>query len=314
MTNYYRVMLGKGSQYASDCFSGGFIGADFGISEDLTYKLPEEWRNFNKEFIPIIMAADPNKTKIGAGLACGALWTVAKGIRKGDVVLCPDGTGVYRVGRVTSDYYYLAGQILPHRRKVEWISALLQRSELSESLRNSAGSIGTISKLTAYAEEIEGHLAEAGAGTGPPIVASDPDVVDPTSFALETHLEEFLVRNWDQTLLGQDYSIYAEEGELIGQQYLTDAGIIDILAVSKDGKRLLVVELKRGRTSDVVVGQTLRYMGFVGEQLAGDGQTVEGVIIGLEDDPRLRWALIPVPSIKFYRYRIDFQLLPGTVP
>jgi restriction system protein len=51
-------------------------------------------------------------------------------------------------------------------------------------------------------------------------------------------------------------------------------------------------------------------MGFVGEQLANENQTVEGIIIGLEDDSRLRWALAPVPSIRFYRYHIDFHLLP----
>jgi RecB family endonuclease NucS len=45
-----------------------------------------------------------------------------------------------------------------------------------------------------------------------------------------------------------------------------------------------VVELKRGRASDVVVGQALRYMGFVKEQLAEDDQTVEGAIIALDDD------------------------------
>ena len=103
--------------------------------------------------------------------------------------------------------------------------------------------------------------------------------------------------------------IYSEEGEAIGKQYLTDVGIIDILAVSKDGKRHLVVELKLGRTSDVVVGQSLRYMGFVEEELATAGQTVEGVTIGLEEDKKPQWALRPVPSIRSYRYRFDFKLL-----
>ena len=309
--SYYRVMLGQKSRYAVECFAGGFIGADFGIAQDLTYKLPEEWRDFNKEFIPVVMAANPEKTKIGAGLACGALWTVAKGIKKGDIVLCPDGKGTYEIGRVSSDYFYSENQVLPHRRKVDWLAVSIPRAEMSEALRNSTGSVGTVSNVTSYSEEIERLMGEVGSGSAPAIVANDPDIEDPASFALETHLEEFLVKNWEQTLLGKDYSIFAEEGELIGQQYPTDAGIIDILAVSRDGKRLLVVELKRGRASDVVVGQTLRYMGFVGEQLATEDQTVEGVIIGLEDDARLRWALVPVPSIRFYRYRIDFHLIPG---
>ena len=84
-----------------------------------------------------------------------------------------------------------------------------------------------------------------------------------------------------------------------------------MLAVSKDKKRLLVIELKRGRTSDVVVGQLLRYMGFVKEELAEDDQAVEGVVIGLEDDQKLRWALAAVPNVRFYRYQITFKLIGG---
>jgi hypothetical protein len=38
--------------------------------------------------------------------------------------------------------------------------------------------------------------------------------------------------------------IYEEYGELVGQQYPSDTGPIDILAVSKDKRELLVVELK----------------------------------------------------------------------
>ena len=71
------------------------------------------------------------------------------------------------------------------------------------------------------------------------------------------------------------------------------------------------MELKKGRATDVVVGQLLRYMGFVKEQIAEDNQAVEGAIIALEDDPKLRWALLSVPNVKFYRYKVSFNLLPG---
>lgn len=121
MKNYYRVMPGQKSVHAEECFTGNFIGTDFGINQDLTMKLPEEWRTFNKEFIPVYLAAHPDKTKIGAGLACGALWTVSKGILKGDMVLCPDGTGKYKVGEVSGGYYYESGKILFHRRPVTWV-------------------------------------------------------------------------------------------------------------------------------------------------------------------------------------------------
>ena len=74
---------------------------------------------------------------------------------------------------------------------------------------------------------------------------------------MEKHLEDFLVMNWAQTDLGKTFDIYEEDGESVGQQYQTDTGPLDILAVSMDKSQLLVVELKKGRASDVVVGQTL---------------------------------------------------------
>lgn len=308
MKRYFRVMLGRKSAYAAQGFSEGFIGADFGIAEDLSSKLPEVWREFNKNYISVYQAAHPDKSKIAAGLACGFLWTVAKGIRKGDIVLCPDGLGSYHVGEVTGDYFYAPGQILPHRRPVQWLGQTIDRAAMSEALKNSAGSIGTVCDLSGYHEEIEKLM---GGGASTTIVSTDPSVEDPVTFALEKHLEDFLVQNWAQTDLGKEYDIYEEEDERVGQQYPTDTGPIDILAISKDKKRLLVVELKKGRASDAVVGQVLRYMGYVQEELAESEQTVTGVIIASEDDQRIRRALAVVPSIGFYRYQVSFKLLKG---
>jgi hypothetical protein len=42
---------------------------------------------------------------------------------------------------------------------------------------------------------------------------------------------------------------------------------LDILAISKDKKSLSVAELKKGRARDVVVGQALRYLGDVQDDL-----------------------------------------------
>ena len=298
-------MLGQKSVYAAECFTGNFIGTDFGIDQDLTKKLPEEWRAFNQEFIPIYLAKHPDKTKIGAGLACGALWTVSKGIKKGDIVLCPDGSGHYRVGEVSGDYTFEPGKILFHRRPVRWLNVSIDRAAMTEALRNSTGSIGTVSNVSRYSEEIEGLM---GGVSAPKLISTDETVEDPTAFALEEHLEDFLVKNWAQTELGKEYDIYEEDGEK-AQQYQTDTGPLDILAISKDQKRLLVVELKKGRASDAVVGQTLRYMSFVQEMLAEQDQTVHGIIIALDDDQRIRRALAMVSNILFYRYQISFKLV-----
>jgi len=308
MKNYYGVMLGGKSAFAEQCFAGKFIGTDFGIDQDLANKLPHEWRAFNKEFIPIYLAAHPDKTKIGAGLACGALWTVSKGIEKGDIVLCPDGAGRYRVGEVTGAYYCAPGENLPHRRPVQWLSRTIDRADMSEALRNSTGSVGTLSTVTSYGEEIERLI---GGSAAPTLFSTDETVEDPAAFAMEKHLEDFLVQNRAQTELGKEYDIYQEDGERVGQQYPTDTGALDILAISKNKKVLLVLEVKKGRASDVVVGQALRYMGYVQEELADEGQSVKGVIIALDYDPRIRRALTITPSIGFYRYQISFKLVKG---
>jgi len=245
------------------------------------------------------------KSKISAGLACGALWTISKGIQKGDIVLCPNGTGSYYIGEVVDNYAFHLNGVLPHRRTVKWYPNTIERSAMSETLRNSTGSIGTVSDITRYAEEIETLIG----GTKPPVIFSNDETIeDITEFALEKHLEDFLVKNWKQTELGKHYDIYEEEGELVGKQYPTDTGPIDILAISKDKKTILVVELKKGRASDNVVGQVQRYMGFALETLAEKNQQVKGVIIALEDDLRIKRALSVTNNIEFYRYKINFKL------
>ena len=299
-------MLGEGSMYAKECLNGNFIGTDFDVGQDLTGKLPAELRTFNREFIPIYLAEHSHKTRIGAGLACGALWTVSKGIQEEDVVLCPDGGGRYRVGELTGGYYYAAGEILFHRRPVRWRGTIIDRADMTEELRHSTGSIGTVSNISRYRDEIEKLI---GGVPAPTLVSTDETVEDPSAFAMEEHLEDFLVKNWAQTDLGREYEIYEEAGEIVGQQYQTDTGPLDILAISKDKKGLLVVELKKGRASDTVVGQILRYMGYVQDELAEEGQTVRGVIIALEDDQRIRRALAAAPNITFYRYQVSFKLV-----
>lgn len=51
-----------------------------------------------------------------------------------------------------------------------------------------------------------------------------------------------------------------------------------------------MVELKRGLSSDEVIGQVLRYMGYVLENIANDGQQVRGVIVAGDYDEQLRLA------------------------
>ena len=305
MTKYIRIMPGKASMHADECFEGGFIGVDFDLKLDLTGKLPENWREFNRAFIPVWLESHPGKSKISAGLACGMTWTVAKGLSIGDIVISPSGDGRYRFGEITGDYEYKPDQILFHRRSVRWLDTYVNPSDISKPLLNAMRSIGTTSDVTQYEEELKSLLK--GDQT-PRLNQEDPSIEEPSVFVLEKYLEDFLVSNWANTELGKKYDIFSDENGT-GQQYQTDAGRIDILAVSKDGKELLIVELKKGRASDVVAGQIARYMGYVMSELALPDQKVRGLIVAREDDLKLRYSLKAIPNVDFYRYEVSFKLL-----
>jgi len=166
MKKYNRVMLGRGAMFAKECRDNGYIGAHFDIDVDLSDSLYENWRDFNKKFIPLWMSNVPGKSTTSAGLACGFLWTIVKGLKIGDIVLCPSGEGYYYVGVIDSDYYYVPNAVLPHRRKVIWLDKVIDRKSMSKELKNSSGSIGTCCDVTKYAVEIENLIG--GTGYVPP--------------------------------------------------------------------------------------------------------------------------------------------------
>lgn len=127
-------------------------------------------------------------------------------------------------------------------------------------------------------------------------------------FGLESHLEDFLVENWEKLFLNEEFSILEEDGDIIGQQFSTPVGIIDILAKRKDGKGWLVIELKKGRSGDRVVGQLLRYIGWVKKEKAQDGDEVKGLIIVGDKTDKLRYALETVKNIDLMVYSVNFKL------
>lgn len=159
MKQYNRIMLGKGGMFAKECREEGYIGCDFDLRQDLSDYLYDNWRDFNKKFIPELMAIATGRTKVAVGLACGFVWTIAKGLQIGDVVLCPSGEGYYYVGTIASDYYYVSDAKLCHRRKVNWMDQVIYRKNMSTELKNSSGSIGTCCNITRYADEIEALIA-----------------------------------------------------------------------------------------------------------------------------------------------------------
>jgi restriction system protein len=140
------------------------------------------------------------------------------------------------------------------------------------------------------------------------ILPSNQDEDNGTSFVLEKYLEEFIVSNWGSIELGSRYDRNEEEIDGKRKKFRTDTGEIDIFAISKDESEYLVIEVKKGRASDEVVGQIQRYMGYVKAEIANTDQRVKGLIIAHEDDLRIRRALQINPDIDFLKYEVKWEL------
>lgn len=138
----------------------------------------------------------------------------------------------------------------------------------------------------------------------------DEDESNDYRFGLEKYLHEFLRDNWDRVELSKEWEIYKEPGnDEAGYKYRCSVGVIDLLAKHKKKPKWLVIELKRGQTSDQTVGQVLRYMGWVRKELAEkNNEEVDGLIIAYDYDDGLKFALREVDRVSLKSYKVDFRL------
>ena len=117
------------------------------------------------------------------------------------------------------------------------------------------------------------------------------------SISIEEDLKNFLADN----------IFVVEKGlTLIKKEYDTkEVGRIDLLCKDRKGTHV-VIELKKGRKSDEVVGQTLRYLGWVDKNLDAKAR---GIIIVNEPDGRLEYALRPLKNlVELKYYRVNFEI------
>ena len=101
----------------------------------------------------------------------------------------------------------------------------------------------------------------------------------------EKSLEDYLEKNLD--VVG---SKIGAKLKLIGRQYSTTLGPIDLLTVDAKTGEYVVIEIKKGRTADKVYGQCSRYMGWVRKNLAEPAAKVHGVIVARKIDEKLKAA------------------------
>lgn len=162
-------------------------------------------------------------------------------------------------------------------------------------------------------DEAFGHLAvidrEPSAAEGEEVAEIEGyDIESWQDFGLESHLEDFLVENWEKTPLRKRCSLLEEDGDVVGQQYTTNIGRIDLLARGKKTGDWVVIELKKGRPASSVVGQLTTYMGWVKDNLTRGEEEVKGVIIAGEADEKLKYAVRMIPNVEFFTYSVKFNL------
>jgi hypothetical protein len=129
----------------------------------------------------------------------------------------------------------------------------------------------------------------------PPNHASPPHLplVPPTKRPLaECNLEDFVVQQLETIEPGL---------RLVGRQLSTPAGRLDLLCADAAGN-YVVVELKRMQGGDQVVGQILRYMGWVREH--HKTENVRGIIIVGKKDTTLKYAVMAAPNVESKEFRL----------
>lgn len=104
-----------------------------------------------------------------------------------------------------------------------------------------------------------------------------------------------------------NYTLYQDEDGNTGELYNTPIGEIDLLYEEPESGDLLVIELKRTKdTSDKVVGQIARYIGWVESEIA-NGSSVHGLIVAQTASQRLRFAVQALSDCNLSTYRLRFS-------
>lgn len=125
------------------------------------------------------------------------------------------------------------------------------------------------------------------------------EVESDQEFAAEADLRDFLAKN--PNCIETDLRLY-ESGERKGIEFPIGDGRIDILAIDRDN-RPVVIELKVGRGRNKTLGQLLYYMGWVDKNL-GRGRC-RGIIIAKDVPDDLVLAVQRVPGVSLLRYTLS---------
>jgi restriction system protein len=244
----------------------------------------------------------PDKPQQTKGLYANMLLAFYNEIEIGDLIVARRGRKTLAaVGKVSRKAFYAPGKnpVLGHPNFLEVSWQEQPRDKVFSSVVFPMHTLAEISE-----EEFRNLLEGTSLQSFPP---EHEGIEDENEFVLEKYLEDFIVSNFNTIFKGK-LKIYEDSDGNDGQQYATDIGPIDILAIEQKSNSFVVIELKKGRPSDTVVGQILRYMGWVKQNLCENEQTVKGLVICRDADPKLSYALEMTNNIDVRYYSVSFRL------
>lgn len=255
-----------------------------------------------EELATAVGAKYPDKPPATRSLIANMFWAFYHEMSPGDLVIARRGRKMLAgVGRVTGQAVYSPGRSPIHGHP-NFLAVSWQAAPRDKSFPGIVFPMHTLEELSEESfRRLEG---------GQPVIVvppPEPGLEDPNEFVLEKYLEDFIVTNF-ATIFKDELRVYRDVDGNDGQQYSTDIGPIDILAQTRTGDSFVVIELKKGRPSDQVVGQVLRYMGWVKRNLCSDGQAVKGLVICRDPDPKLSYALEMTSNIDVRYYSVAFRL------
>ena len=129
-----------------------------------------------------------------------------------------------------------------------------------------------------------------------PNQSSESSLTKPSKLSIaEKNLEDFVEQQLDVIETGLC---------LVQRQLSTPAGRLDLLCKDALGN-YVVVEIKKSKGTDQVVGQILRYMGWVKEEYPKSN--VRGIVIVAKKDDALRYAIKAVPNIEAKEFKLSIE-------
>lgn len=134
-------------------------------------------------------------------------------------------------------------------------------------------------------------------------VAREPGFV--TEKALEQHLQEHWAAS-EFAQLGIELANEKDHG-FPCRQVLTPRNTIDLLGYRRTAREWWVFELKKGRSSDAVVGQVQRYMGWMSSR-AKPREKVRGAIVVGRPDENLKASVASNERLSLWQYDDEFRV------